>query len=115
MGPSSTKGAMIPLARRPATKVVVFQCPAGATSTRRSPLGPQPGTPAGAPDHVRGRAGLVQEHEAGRIHVALPDAPAAAVAGHVGPVLLGGSQALFFCATGPGDAACRRWWTAPLR
>src|SRR3954452_20930903 len=33
---------MIPLARRPATKVVVFQCPAGALSTRRSPLGPQP-------------------------------------------------------------------------
>src|SRR3954449_12076144 len=33
---------MIPLARRPATKVVVFQWPCGAASTRRSPLGPQP-------------------------------------------------------------------------
>src|SRR3954470_15288633 len=42
MGPSSTKGAMIPLARRPATTVAVFQWPKGAASTRRSPLGPQP-------------------------------------------------------------------------
>src|SRR5215203_3908273 len=74
---------MIPLARRPATKVVVRQCPCGA--------------PAGAPDHVRGCAGLVQEYEAVRIHVALPDAPAPAVAGHIRPVLLGGSQALFLC------------------
>src|SRR4051794_26930332 len=54
-------------------------------------------TPAGAPDHVRGRAGLVQEHEAVRIHVALPHPPAVAMAGDVGPVLLAGSQALFLC------------------
>src|SRR3954469_23044895 len=97
MGPSSTKGAMIPLARRPATKVVVFQCPCGAASTKRWPLRPQPETPAGAPDHVRGRAGLVQEHEAVRIHVALPHPPALAMAGDVGPVLLAGSQALVLC------------------
>src|SRR3712207_1289379 len=54
-------------------------------------------TPAGAPDHVGGRAGLVQEHEAVRIHVALPDAPAAAVPGDIGPVVLAGSHALFLC------------------
>src|SRR4051812_12413983 len=106
MGPSSTKGAMIPLARRPATTVVVFQWPNGAASTRRSPLGLQE---AG---HRCGRGGLVGEDEALPTHVALPPPPAAPVPGHVGPILLGRSQALFY-ATGQADAACRRWWTAP--
>src|SRR4051795_6989787 len=91
MGPSSTKGAMIPLARRPATTVVVFQWPNGAASTRRSPLGLQE---AG---HRCGRGGLVDEDEALTIHVALPPPPAAPVPGHVGPILLGRSQALFLC------------------
>jgi hypothetical protein len=54
------------------------------------------GTPAIPADHVRGCAGLVDEDEAVRIHVALPHPPALAVSGDIGPVLLGGSQALFF-------------------
>ena len=56
-----------------------------------------PGTPAIAPGHVGGGARLVQEHEALRIHVALPHAPASPVARHVRPVLLGGPQRLFLC------------------
>src|SRR5208337_992284 len=37
MGPSSTKGATSPSRRRPAVKVVVFQCPKGALASKRSP------------------------------------------------------------------------------
>ena len=47
-----------------------------------------PWSPAVASDHVRGRAGLVEEHEALGVHIALPDPPVAAVLGHVRPVLL---------------------------
>src|SRR6185295_19163002 len=56
-----------------------------------------PWTPAGAAGHRCGRGGLDDEDEALSIHVALPHPPAAAVAGHVGPILLGRSQALFLC------------------
>src|SRR5215213_597205 len=56
-----------------------------------------PGVPAVEAGHGRGRARLVDEDEAVRIHVALPHPPASAVAGHIGPVLLAGSQALFLC------------------
>src|SRR3954451_21038762 len=54
-------------------------------------------TPAGEAGHRCGRGGLVDEDEALTIHVALPHPPAAAVPGHVGPILLAGSQALFLC------------------
>jgi len=40
--PSSTKGAVIPLWRRAATKVMVFQCPCGTRPTSRSPRGQRP-------------------------------------------------------------------------
>lgn len=40
--PSSTKGAVIPLWRRAATKVIVFQCPCGTRPTSRSPRGQRP-------------------------------------------------------------------------
>src|SRR4051794_5441967 len=56
-----------------------------------------PGAPAGEAGHRCGGGGLVDEDEALRIHVALPHPPAAAVPGHVGPILLGRSQALFLC------------------
>ena len=39
MGPSMTMGASMPLRRRPAAKVVVFQCPCGRLALSRSPLG----------------------------------------------------------------------------
>src|SRR5215210_457172 len=42
MAPSSTKGALIPSWRRPATNVVVFQCPQGTLPTTRCPRGPRP-------------------------------------------------------------------------
>ena len=42
IGPSSTSGAMRPVLRKPATHVVVRQCPCGTASTRRSPRGDQP-------------------------------------------------------------------------
>ncbi len=42
MGPSSTHGALISLHRRPATKVVVFQCPQGALPMSRRPLAQRP-------------------------------------------------------------------------
>src|SRR3954452_9846116 len=54
-------------------------------------------TPAGEAGHRCGCGGLVDEDEALRIHVTLPHPPAAAVPGHVGPILLGRSQALFLC------------------
>jgi hypothetical protein len=53
--------------------------------------------PAVAPDHVRGRAGFIQEHEAPGVHVALPDPPVAAILGDVSSVLLGRPQLLFLC------------------
>ena len=37
MGRSTTKGAVMPSWRRPATKVVVFQCPWGTRPIRRAP------------------------------------------------------------------------------
>jgi hypothetical protein len=55
------------------------------------------GTPAVAPRHVGGGAGLVEEHEPLGVHVALPDLPAPAPACDIGPVLLGRSQRLFLC------------------
>src|ERR1035437_4076498 len=42
IAPSSTKGAVIPLWRRAATKVMVFQCPCGTRPTSRSPRGQRP-------------------------------------------------------------------------
>src|SRR5215212_9114647 len=115
MGPSSTKGAMIPLARRPATTVVVFDGRGHPVAKGRGiDQALAPGAPAVEAGHRCGRGGLVDEDEALPIHVALPHPPAAPVPGHVGPILLGRSQALFY-ATGPSDAACRRWWTAPSR
>jgi hypothetical protein len=35
IGPSMTKGATIPAERKPATKVVVFQCPCGTLMRNR--------------------------------------------------------------------------------
>jgi hypothetical protein len=42
IGPSSTIGATMPLLRRPATKVVVFQWPCGIAARRRWPRGARP-------------------------------------------------------------------------
>src|SRR5882724_7329642 len=42
IGPSIMKGAVIPLWRRAATKVMVFQCPCGTQPTNRSPRGQRP-------------------------------------------------------------------------
>src|SRR5208283_3582950 len=42
MGPSSTKGATIARRRRPAMKVIVFQCPWGTWSTNRMPREQRP-------------------------------------------------------------------------
>ena len=53
------------------------------------------GTAPLAAHHVRRSPGLIQEHEAVRVHVALPDPPASAIVGDIGPVLLGRPQALF--------------------
>ena len=54
------------------------------------------------PDHFVRDPGLVEEDKAGRVHVALPDPPAATPADHIGAVLLGRSQALFYAATRAG-------------
>src|SRR5499425_2125636 len=40
--PSITKGATIPSWRKPATKVIVSQCPCGTDATNRSPRGQRP-------------------------------------------------------------------------
>src|SRR5947207_14925615 len=82
---------MMPLCRNPAMKVVVRQWPmrhrsdqplaASAAAVKTGHLGRQPG--------------LVEKHEAGRIHVALPDPPAVSPSGNIGTVLLGRPQALF--------------------
>ncbi len=45
--------------------------------------------------HLGRQPGLVEKHEAGRIHVALPDPPAVSPIGNIGTVLLGRPQALF--------------------
>ena len=42
IAPSITKGATIPSWRKPATKVIVFQCPCGTDATNRSPRGQRP-------------------------------------------------------------------------
>ena len=42
IAPSITKGATMPLWRKPATKVVVFQCPCGTDATSRSPRRQRP-------------------------------------------------------------------------
>lgn len=49
-------------------------------------------SPAALPDHVRGGARFVHEHEALAIHVVLPDAPAIAMTSDVRPLLLGRPQ-----------------------
>jgi hypothetical protein len=53
--------------------------------------------PAVGANHVGRGARLVQEHEAVRVHVALPHAPAPPLASDIGPVLLGCPQRLFLC------------------
>src|SRR3954453_587237 len=90
MGPSSTKGAMIPLARRPATTVVVFDGRGLPVAKGRGiDQALAPGAPAVEAGHRCGCGGLVDEDEALTIHGALPPPPAAPVPGHVGPILLG--------------------------
>ena len=42
IAPSITKGATIPSWRKPATKVIVFQCPCGTDAINRSPRGQRP-------------------------------------------------------------------------
>jgi hypothetical protein len=42
IGPSRTKGAVMPVRRRPAVKVVVFQWPCGTAARHRSPRGLRP-------------------------------------------------------------------------
>ncbi len=90
MGPSSTMGATIPVSRRPATKVVVFQWPFGmpaqALALRRT------STQAG---HVGGRACLVNEDQPFGIELELVLEPRLAPLQDVGPVLLGGVGGLF--------------------
>ncbi len=49
----------------------------------------------GRMSHIGGRAGLIQEHQRGWIHEALPDPPALTMIGNVGPILLGRPQRLF--------------------
>jgi hypothetical protein len=51
----------------------------GRSSGHRAPRVPTQGVPAIAPCQVGGRAGLVDEREACRIHEALPSPPAAAL------------------------------------
>jgi hypothetical protein len=58
-------------------------------------LSPRP--PTAAADHVAASTGLIQEHEADRIEMALPDPPALAAPGYVRSILLGRPQRLFWC------------------
>ena len=53
------------------------------------------GAPAIAPGQAGGGAGLVEEHEARRVHEALPSPPAAALLDDVEAILLGGPQGFF--------------------
>ncbi len=54
-------------------------------------------SPARTPNHVGQGPGLVPEHEPACVHEALPRSPAATGLRDIGPVLLGGSQRLFWC------------------
>src|SRR3954469_3410111 len=67
------------------------------TRRRRIDQALAPGTPAREAGHRCGGSGLVNKDKALPTHVPLPPPPAAAVPGHVGPILLAGSQALFLC------------------
>ena len=61
-------------------------------------FGDQPPAPRRAPvaaRHVGLRPGLVDEHEASRIKLALMQLPSGAPAGDVRPILLAGAQAFF--------------------
>ena len=71
--------------------VVIFQCPCGTALT-----GYRPSEPSRREASCGQHAALVQKHQAGRLHEALPHLPAAAVPGHIGPILLGGSQGFFY-------------------
>ena len=48
-----------------------------------------PQAPSVAPNHVRGGAGLTEEHEPLRVHVPQLDSQAAAVLGDLRPIVLG--------------------------
>jgi hypothetical protein len=66
IAPSITKGATIPSWRKPATKVIVFQCPCGTDATNRSPRKQRPLTRTMfvletrhlRPDHARAQEGI---------------------------------------------------------
>src|SRR3954447_17600667 len=68
--------------------------------------------PSVTADHVGRGAGLVQEHEVGGVHEALPDAPLPPVLGNIGAVLLGRSQGLFLRRS---PIRCRNVWIAVRR
>ena len=93
IGPSSTSGAMKPVLPQAGDEgggppVAVRRGVDQALAPRAAAV---------AARHVGGGAGLVEEDEARRVHVALPAAPAPALGGDVGPVLLGRPQRLFLC------------------
>jgi len=80
----------MPESRRPAVKVVVFQCPWG-TAAPASLAARRPAAQAG---HLRGSRSLVDEDQPLGIEVELAVEPGDAAAQDIGTLLLGGVRPL---------------------
>ncbi len=124
IGPSRTIGAVKPVRRSPATKVVVFQCPCGTDARKRSPFGARPFlramfvvAQAGADDNplahatsARGRRGAEYEHTVAMVGVAIGEAALDATMAVIGLAVFPGNHAHDFLAAhlgleGAADAA----------
>ena len=84
-----TKGAVIASWRKPARKVIVFQCPHPADD---------PASPFGAPAqsrHVGGGAGFIEKDQPRRIEAWLLRLPGGARFGDIRPLLLAGVHDFF--------------------
>jgi hypothetical protein len=88
IAPSMTNRATIPSCRKPATKVIVFQCPWGTSETSCSPRRQRPLSPTML-------VLVAVSYQPGGIKHALLSYPASACASDIGSLLLFRVQAFF--------------------
>src|SRR3954463_12480628 len=91
IAPSIRKGATIPSWRKPATKVIVFQCPCGTDAIQPLPAR----ATTSEPHHVCAGSGLVDKHQPSGVKHALLSYPTSAGASDIGSFLLRRVQAFF--------------------
>src|SRR6478672_13143306 len=95
IGPSRTMGAIIPVARRPAMKVVVFQWAWGDGGTQAAASG----CTTVYPGHLGRGPGLIDEHQAFGLEIELPLEPVPTPLQDIRSVLLGSMRRLFLRVT----------------